>query len=107
MKYQLNEEQVNALIQALDITIKATGLQDAFSIVQLAAVFSKSANQTEESLKTVEINEDQLKVINHVLDTTLKQTGLNSMYGVLVLFELFKSPIEEQAPVEEPKIENN
>ena len=94
MKYLVNQADVMAIRETLNITLKTKGLQALDGIILLSQSINID-NQAETGI--IELTPEQVSLLIEAMDTTLRVKGLEVAYGILKLRNLLSNPISEEA----------
>lgn len=73
---QLTEQQKKALAEAVDITVKNTGMSLYTQIVAVLNVLDNPTEVKEDGLSTYALEQGHLPIFNQIFDIALKQVGL-------------------------------
>lgn len=102
MKYLVNQADVMAIRETLNITLKTKGLQALDGIILLSQSINID-NQAETGI--IELTPEQVSLLIEAMDTTLRVKGLEVAYGILKLRNLLSNPILEEAQEQSENVE--
>src|SRR5205085_4803566 len=95
MRFLLSTEQVNAMIEAVDTVLKASGLQVIAPVVQSVNLLNAPIID-QPTYRIYKLEQEQLNLFNGLLDAAIKVVGLSGAANILALADCFQKPLPEE-----------